>query len=96
MRSFSVPENTFVSKLNLSTHRVVLLVIEILYVPWKLSCYSFKLTIESASFKQSAISLRLYHSSEYWAPCFYVNLVMGVGGGVKEKHNDCLLNKYLI
>ena len=61
-----------------------------------LMAISFKLTIESASFKQSAISLRLYHSSEYWAPCFYVNLVMGVGGGVKEKHNDCLLNKYLI
>ena len=56
-------ENNFVSKLNLSTYRVVLWIIEIpnlkeffLYVPWELSCFSFKLTNESASFTQSANS----------------------------------------
>ena len=47
-------ENNFVSKVNLSTYRVVLWIIEIpnlkeffLYVPWELSCFAFKLTNES-------------------------------------------------
>ena len=57
------------SKLILSTYLVVLWISEIpnlkeffLYVPWEISCLSFKLTNESASFTQSANGSTLVES----------------------------------
>ena len=82
-------ENNFVSKLNLSTYRVVLWIIEIpnlkeffLYVPWELSCFSFKMTNEAnimcsmdnisegtanLAYKEAKILLLKSHCLKYYA-----------------------------